>query len=100
MYFLSLQFLYENENYDKPFFCTYFKTSMFTLYLLVLGLIAPWKEACAKNGNYTLVDPSTEDDLFYSNENSNLVSNFVSYVYYLSTPLPKCRQFELMYCIL
>lgn len=53
---------------------------MFTLYLLVLGLIAPWKEACAKNGNYTLVDPSTEDDLFYSNENSNLVSNFVSYV--------------------
>lgn len=48
------QFLYENENYDKPFFCTYFKASMFTIYLIVLGLIAPWKESCNRNGNYSV----------------------------------------------
>lgn len=48
------KFLYENEQYDKPFFCTYFKTSMFALYLVVLGIIAPWKEACAKSGTYTV----------------------------------------------
>lgn len=50
----SFQYLYQNEKYDKPFFCTYFKTSMFTLYLLGLGLIAPWKEACNKKDNYTV----------------------------------------------
>lgn len=53
--FTSFQFLYQNENFDKPFFCTYFKTSMFTFYLLILGLIAPWKDACEKSGNnYTV----------------------------------------------
>lgn len=51
----GLQFLYQNEDFDKPFFCTYFKTSMFTLYLLVLGLIAPWKNSCDPNrNNYTV----------------------------------------------
>ena len=50
-FFAWLQFLYQNENFDKPFFCTYFKTSMFTLYLLVLGMIAPWKETCERAGN-------------------------------------------------
>lgn len=49
------QFLYQNENFDKPFFCTYFKTSMFTLYLLILGIIAPWKNSCDPNRNsYTV----------------------------------------------
>lgn len=52
--FNLFQYLYQNEKYDKPFFCTYFKTSMFTLYLLGLGLIAPWKEACTKKDNYTV----------------------------------------------
>lgn len=53
--FNFLQFLYQNENFDKPFFCTYFKTSMFTFYLLILGLIAPWKDTCEKSGNnYTV----------------------------------------------
>lgn len=50
------QYLYQNENYDKPFFCTYFKTSLFTLYLFVMGMIAPWREACERNtnNNYTV----------------------------------------------
>lgn len=66
------KYLYQNEKYDKPFFCTYFKTSMFTLYLLGLGLIAPWKEACTKKENYTLVESNTEEDNFYENESNNL----------------------------
>lgn len=52
---LFLQFfLYELGNYNKPFFCTYFKTSMFTIYLVFLGLIAPWKESCNRTGNYAV----------------------------------------------
>lgn len=49
------QFLYEDDKYDKPFFCTYFKTSMFSIYLLIIGIVAPWKEACERqNGNYSV----------------------------------------------
>jgi solute carrier family 35, member F5 len=32
-----------------------------------MGLIAPWREACAKNGNYQLVEPQSEDETFYNN---------------------------------
>lgn len=37
---------------------------MFTLYLVGLGIIAPWKETCAKpsNSNYTLVEQNDEED--------------------------------------
>lgn len=51
---ICFQFLYDDEKYDKPFFCTYFKSSMFTIYLVFLGLIAPWKESCNRNGNYAV----------------------------------------------
>lgn len=71
------QYLYQNEKYDKPFFCTYFKTSMFTLYLVVIGLIAPWKEACERNGNYTIMDQTTEDENYYTNQNNLSDSTFV-----------------------
>lgn len=40
---------------------------MFAMYLVVLGLVAPWREACAKNGNYQLVDPNSDDEGFYTN---------------------------------
>ncbi|XP_055625101.1 solute carrier family 35 member F5 [Toxorhynchites rutilus septentrionalis] len=66
------KFLYENENYDKPFFCTYFKASMFTIYLVFLGLIAPWKETCVKNGNYALMENAEDDDNYFVNGNSSL----------------------------
>lgn len=64
------QFLYENEKYDKPFFCTYFKTSMFTIYLIVIGLITPWKEACEQQGNYSAIDQATEDENYYATQGS------------------------------
>lgn len=32
-----------------------------------MGLIAPWREDCVKNGNYQLVDPQNEEDNFFTN---------------------------------
>lgn len=61
--------MYQDENYDKPFFCTFFKTSLFAFYLVVMGLIAPWREACSKPGNYQMVDAQSDDESFYSNGN-------------------------------
>uniref|UniRef100_A0A1L8DF42 Solute carrier family 35 member F5 n=1 Tax=Nyssomyia neivai TaxID=330878 RepID=A0A1L8DF42_9DIPT len=72
------KFLYQDDHFDKPFFCTYFKTSMFTIYLLALGLLAPWRDPCPppqpsaqpsaavgmnnNTSNYTLMDPTGEED--------------------------------------
>jgi solute carrier family 35 protein F5 len=39
---------------------------MFTIYLIVMGMIAPWREACMRNGNYQLVE-TQEDDVYYTN---------------------------------
>ncbi|KAL7737023.1 hypothetical protein ACLKA6_005249 [Drosophila palustris] len=63
------QFLYEDEKYDKPFLTTYFKTSMFSIYLLIIGIIAPWKESCDRqNGNYVMMDQNGDDENYYSNQ--------------------------------
>lgn len=72
---MQFQFLYKDEDFDKPFFCTFFKTSMFAMYLVVLGLVAPWREACMRNSTYQLVEPSSDDEGFYTNSLSD--STFV-----------------------
>lgn len=59
--------MYQDEKFDKPFFCTFFKTSLFAIYLVILGLISPWRDSCFSNGNYQLVENSSEDEHFYSN---------------------------------
>lgn len=59
--------MYQNEAFDKPFFCTFFKTSLFALYFVVLAVISPWRDSCFGNGNYQLVENSSEDEHFYSN---------------------------------
>ncbi|XP_055708442.1 solute carrier family 35 member F5 [Phlebotomus papatasi] len=72
------KFLYEDDNFDKPFFCTYFKTSMFTIYLLALGLLAPWRDSCPapqsttvgmnnNTPNYTLMDHNADEDSVFVN---------------------------------
>lgn len=40
---------------------------MFTIYLVLMGMIAPWRDACMRNGNYQLVEPQDDNDGFYSN---------------------------------
>lgn len=56
------KFLYQEEQYDKPFFCTYFKTSMFVLYLVLMGIIAPWKDSCTKTRRYSAMETVDDDD--------------------------------------
>ncbi|KAH8275226.1 hypothetical protein KR026_002697 [Drosophila bipectinata] len=63
------KFLYNEAKFDKPFFCTYFKTSMFSIYLLVIGILAPWKESCERqNGNYAMMEQNADDENYYSNQ--------------------------------
>ncbi|KAJ8926015.1 hypothetical protein NQ315_009870 [Exocentrus adspersus] len=66
------KFIYSNETFEKPFFCTYIKTSMFTLYLVGFLFWPPWKETCSRPANYVFIDPDQEDDNYYTEANSSL----------------------------
>ena len=39
----TLQYIFLNADYDKPFFTTYFKTSMFMVYLLGFAFSKSWR---------------------------------------------------------
>ncbi|XP_017868418.1 PREDICTED: solute carrier family 35 member F5 [Drosophila arizonae] len=70
--------LYEDDTYNKPFFSTYFKTSMFSFYLLIIGIIAPWKESCERqHGNYAMMEQNADEENYYSNQASLGDSTFV-----------------------
>ncbi|TDG47754.1 hypothetical protein AWZ03_005898 [Drosophila navojoa] len=70
--------LYEDDTYNKPFFNTYFKTSMFSFYLLIIGIIAPWKESCERqHGNYAMMEQNADEENYYSNQASLGDSTFV-----------------------
>ncbi|KAH8402388.1 hypothetical protein KR009_011808 [Drosophila setifemur] len=63
------KFLYNEAHFEKPFFCTYFKTSMFSIYLLVIGILAPWKESCERqNGNYAMMEQNADDENYYTSQ--------------------------------
>lgn len=66
------KFIYNNEAYEKPFFTTYVKTSMFTLYLLGFCFWPPWRDYCNKPTNYMFIDPNQEDENFYSDSITSL----------------------------
>ncbi|KAJ3648667.1 hypothetical protein Zmor_020453 [Zophobas morio] len=68
------KFIYTNETFEKPFFCTYVKTSMFTLYLLGFLFWQPWKDSCSRPSNYIFVDTEQEDENYYT-DNSSRLSN-------------------------
>ncbi|XP_064541444.1 solute carrier family 35 member F5 isoform X1 [Drosophila montana] len=72
------KFLYEDDKYDKPFFCTYFKTSMFSIYLLIIGIIAPWKESCERqHGNYAMMEQHADEENYYTSQAALGDSTFV-----------------------
>ncbi|XP_064541445.1 solute carrier family 35 member F5 isoform X2 [Drosophila montana] len=74
----SCHFLYEDDKYDKPFFCTYFKTSMFSIYLLIIGIIAPWKESCERqHGNYAMMEQHADEENYYTSQAALGDSTFV-----------------------
>ena len=40
------EFIFKSQNFNKPFFSTYLKTSLFMLYLPGFLLYKPWREQC------------------------------------------------------
>ncbi|XP_033628995.1 solute carrier family 35 member F5-like isoform X1 [Asterias rubens] len=42
------RYIFKDEGYDKPFFSTYLKTSMFMLYLLGFIFWRPWRKMCSE----------------------------------------------------
>lgn len=49
---VTFQYIYREAAFEKPFFSTYVKTSMFTLYLLGLCFWPPWRDQCNKPATY------------------------------------------------
>ncbi|XP_015509918.2 solute carrier family 35 member F5 [Neodiprion pinetum] len=66
------KYIYQEAAFKKPFFSTYIKTSMFTLYLLGLCFWPPWRDQCNKPATYMFIDPNMEDDNFYAEANTSL----------------------------
>ncbi|PNF40267.1 Solute carrier family 35 member F5 [Cryptotermes secundus] len=66
------KYIYHNEDFEKPFFSTYVKTSMFTLYLLGLCFWPSWRDQCNKPTTYMYIDPNVEDENFYTEGNTSL----------------------------
>lgn len=52
---ILFQYIYKNAQFEKPFFSTYVKTSMFTIYLLGLCFWPPWRDQCSKPANYMVI---------------------------------------------
>ena len=46
--FGSLQIIYTQEAYNKPLFATYFKTSLFSIYLTAFIFWRPWQRLCVR----------------------------------------------------
>ncbi|XP_023288964.1 solute carrier family 35 member F5 isoform X2 [Orussus abietinus] len=66
------KYIYKEAAFEKPFFSTYVKTSMFTVYLLGLCFWPPWRDQCNKPATYMFIDPNVENDNFYSEANTSL----------------------------
>ncbi|KAK0178197.1 hypothetical protein PV328_002171 [Microctonus aethiopoides] len=61
------KYVYRETTFNKkPFFSTYVKISMFTLYMLGLCFWPPWRDQYNKPANYMFIDPDAQDDNFYS----------------------------------
>ncbi|KAB7505358.1 Solute carrier family 35 member F5, partial [Armadillidium nasatum] len=68
------RFIFNESGYNKPFFSTYVKTSMFTLYLFGFLFCKSWRHQCITQNNtaYQVVDMSPEEEI-RSQETSSLV---------------------------
>ena len=47
--FSCSQYIFRRQEYNKPFFSTFTKTSMFVLYLLGFLLWRPWRQQCTSS---------------------------------------------------
>lgn len=60
------KYIYHHASFEKPFFSTYVKTSMFTIYLLGLCIWPSWRENCNKPSNYMYLETEVDADNFSS----------------------------------
>ncbi len=49
------EYIFKDLKFEKPFFSTYFKTSLFSTYLLGFLVYAPWREECRRQSNQVVV---------------------------------------------
>lgn len=74
-HYFYFQYIYHNQEYEKPFFSTYLKTSLFTFYLFGLCLWPPWRDYYTnvdpyKSPSYLLVSEPHDDENFTVEDNS------------------------------
>lgn len=55
------KYIFVNAEYDKPFFTTYFKTSLFMVYLTGFALSKSWRAQCG-NSEYQQLKQDANDD--------------------------------------
>ncbi|XP_065224784.1 solute carrier family 35 member F5 [Planococcus citri] len=57
------KFMNQKEKFEKPFFVTYVKTSLFTIYLFAVCLWPSWKDGFQKPSDYNYITEDVEDDI-------------------------------------
>ena len=66
MSFISVQFLFRQEDYPKPLFTVYFKTSLFTIYLVAFLFWRPWQRMCCpkwcRRKNQSVIQQQHQND--------------------------------------
>ncbi|XP_042235907.1 uncharacterized protein LOC121875417 isoform X2 [Homarus americanus] len=66
------EYIFNDTGFNKPFFSTYLKTSMFSLYLLGFIFWSPWRHQCAHRNHdesiYQEVDSMEDEDLPLSDD--------------------------------
>ncbi|XP_054643627.1 solute carrier family 35 member F5-like isoform X2 [Dunckerocampus dactyliophorus] len=72
-------YIFKHQEYNKPFFSTFTKTSMFVLYLLGFLLWRPWRQQCTGSHKYQHSSFFTDAEAYFSPRNSDTgVNNCLS----------------------
>ncbi|XP_064598428.1 solute carrier family 35 member F5-like [Liolophura sinensis] len=66
------QYIFNDVSFDKPFFTTYLKTTMFMLYLLGFLLWRPWRRQCRKGA--LVIPPHKVEDIDSGGESESYLS--------------------------
>ena len=59
---VTAQYLFKEESYEKPLFTTYFKTVLFSIYLVAFAFWRPWQRQCVWRRRRLSVGVTHEED--------------------------------------
>ncbi|XP_045135672.1 solute carrier family 35 member F5-like [Portunus trituberculatus] len=83
------EYIFNNTGFDKPFFSTYLKTSMFSLYLLGFIFWRPWRHQCSHSNHderiYQEVDANEDEGDPLSPESRHLDLPKWMYIWHFTT---------------